>query len=261
MSGHDGRLVCKDVKLNFGGIRALDGVDLTVERDEIVGIIGPNGSGKTCLINVLSGYYYPTSGTVTFDDVRIDGHRPQYVRRLGLARVFQNLRLYNQLTVLENMELGMSLDLSTAFGVARNTCGAVFGRRQARVRAQARQRARKLLEDNGFGPLESRSAGSLSYGQRKELELLRAVLEPPRLLLLDEPTSGVAHTESETIKQRLTEWKEQFGYAVIIVEHRLGWLFDIADRVVALSSGCVIAEGRPEDVAADPAVRSVYVGT
>ncbi len=261
MSVQDGRLVCEDVQLRFGGIVALDGVSLTVEPREVVGIIGPNGSGKTSLINIMSGYYRPTSGTVSFDGTRVDGCRPQHLRRLGLARVFQNLRLFDQLTVLENMELATALDLSTAKGVTRAAVGAIFWRSQAQLRVRARERARTLLDTNGFGGLASAPVRSLSYGQRKELELLRAVIEPPRLLLLDEPTSGVAHTEADVIKERLVQWKEQFGFSVIIVEHRLGWLFGVADRVVALGSGSVIAEGLPEDVAADPTVRSAYVGT
>ncbi|MDA8103323.1 MAG: ABC transporter ATP-binding protein [Nitrospiraceae bacterium] len=260
MSNIDGLLVCTGVKLRFGGIVALDGVDMTVETGEVVGIIGPNGSGKTSLINVLSGFYRPTAGSVVFDGHRIDRHRPQELRRRGIARVFQNLRLFNGLTVLENMELGLVQDMSSAFGVVRATCGSIVGQRQTKLRASARERASALLNENGFGTLANVRVGSLSYGQRKELELLRAILEPPRLLLLDEPTSGVAHSDAEVIKERLLEWQAQFGFAVVIVEHRLGWLFDIAHRVVALSSGTLLAEGTPEEVAADPVVRSAYVG-
>ncbi|MDA8209934.1 MAG: ABC transporter ATP-binding protein [Actinomycetota bacterium] len=260
MSDLDGRLVCNDVKLRFGGIVALDGVNMHVDAGEVVGIIGPNGSGKTSMINVLSGYYQPTSGSVVFDGRRIDGHRPQELRRMGIARVFQNLRLYNGLTVLENMELGMVQDMSSALGVVRATFGSIIGRRQTKLRQNARERASVLLSENGFGALADMHVGSLSYGQRKELELLRAIIEPPRLLLLDEPTSGVAHSDADLIKERLLEWQAQFGFAVVIVEHRLGWLFDVAHRVVALSSGTLLAEGSPEEVAADPVVRSAYVG-
>lgn len=260
MSDSDGRLECTDVKLRFGGIVALDGVHLTVEPREVVGIIGPNGSGKTSLINVLSGYYRPTSGSVVFEGHRIDRHRPQELRRRGIARVFQNLRLYNGLTVLENIELGLVQDMSSALGVVRATCGSIVGRRQTKLRASARERARALLSENGFGALADVRVGSLSYGQRKELELLRAIIDAPRLLLLDEPTSGVAHSDADVIKERLLQWQAQFGFSVVIVEHRLGWLFDVANRVVALSSGTLLAEGSPEEVAADPIVRSAYVG-
>jgi ABC-type branched-subunit amino acid transport system ATPase component len=256
----EGALSCVDVSLVFGGTVALEGVSLEVAAGEIVGIIGPNGSGKTSLINIISGYYRPNSGAVTFDGARIEGRRPQELRRRGIARVFQNLRLYNEMTVLENMELGMALDMSTTPGVVRATCGAIVGRRQAQIRRAARQHAQELLAANGFGAMLNVRVGAMSYGQRKELELLRALLEPPRLLLLDEPTSGVAQTDAAAIKTRLLEWHQKFGFGVIIVEHRLGWLFDVASRIVALSSGTVLAEGSPQEVAANAMVRSTYVG-
>lgn len=252
-------LLCSELHLRFGGIVALAGVDFHVAPGEIVGVIGPNGSGKTCLVNILSGYYRPTAGTVDLDGRSIVGERPQHLRQLGIARVFQNLRLFDEMTVLENMELGLSLDMSSSLGVGRAVLGAVFWRHQAELRRIARERARMLLEDNGFGGMLATRAGSLSYGQRKELEVLRAIIEPPRLLLLDEPTSGVAHTDAEILKERLLDWQRQFGFGVVIVEHRLGWLFGIAQRVVALSSGTLLTEGSPADVAADPEVRRAYV--
>jgi branched-chain amino acid transport system ATP-binding protein len=194
------------------------------------------------------------------EDVRIDGLSPQRVRRLGVSRVFQNVRLYGDLTVLENMELGMAVDLATASGVARGTVGAMFSGRQARLRREAREHATRLLEDNGFASLAQTPARNLSYGQAKILELLRAIAESPRLLLLDEPTSGVAEADADLLKARIAEWRERFGCAILIVEHRVGWLLDLASRVFVLDGGQLISEGDPQDVIADPVVRKAYVG-
>lgn len=256
----NGLLECRDVKLNFGGVVALNGVDFCVEPGEMVGIIGPNGSGKTSLVNVVSGYYHPTSGLITFAGEDLSRSRPQHARQLGISRVFQNLRLYPEMTVLENLELAMANDLSTSLGVARATLGALFWRRQARIRRDARERSTILLQENGFGTLLNFRVGSMSYGQRKELELLRSVANPPKLLLLDEPTAGVSMGVATEVKSRILSYREQFGCGIVVVEHRLGWLFDLVDRVVVLSGGQVIANGSPADVAADVEVRKAYVG-
>lgn len=253
-------LSCHDVKLHFGGVVALDGVDFQVGPGEMVGIIGPNGSGKTSLVNVISGYYHPTSGSVEFAGKDLSRSRPQHARQLGISRVFQNLRLYPEMTVLENLELSMADDLSTPLGVARATLGSFLWRRQSRIRDEVRERSRILLQENGFGSLLDFRVGSMSYGQRKELELLRSVANPPKLLLLDEPTAGVSMGVASEVKSRILSYREQFGCGVVVVEHRLGWLFDLVDRVVVLSGGQVIANGLPVDVAADVEVRKAYVG-
>jgi branched-chain amino acid transport system ATP-binding protein len=253
-------LRCDDVRIEFGGLKALDGVSLAIDGGEVVGVLGPNGSGKTSLVNIISGYYHPTGGRVLLDGSRIDGLSPQRVRRLGVARVFQNVRLYGDLTVLENMELGMGVDLATASGVAVGTVSAMFSGRQGKIRRDARSRALHILEENGFGQLASVRAGNLSYGQAKILEVLRAIAERPRLLLLDEPTSGVAESDAEALKARIHEWQETFGCAILIVEHRVGWLLDLASRIFVLDGGRLISEGEPQEVINDPAVRKAYVG-
>lgn len=254
-------LDCRDVQVSFDGVIALAGIDLSIAPGEVLGVIGPNGSGKTSLVNVISGYYRPTGGGVTFAGQRIDGLRPQQIRALGIARVFQNLRLFDNLTVVENVEVAMAVDLARTRGVTQASVGAMVWRRQRRLRREARLKAVRLLEDNGFAGHLDTKAGSLSYGQRKELELLRALAEPPQLLLLDEPTSGVSRAEAEQVGERIALWRERTGCTLLIVEHRLGWLFDLAERIVVLNSGSVIAEGLPEAVANDPEVRTAYVGT
>ena len=253
-------LVCQNIKLHFGGVVALDGVDLIVNAGEIIGIIGPNGSGKTSLVNVISGYYHPTSGAVTFDGKDMSRSRPQHARHLGVSRVFQNLRLFPELTVTQNLELAMASDLSTPGGVARASIGSIFWSRQARIQRETRAKALEFLDGQGFGALRDVRVGAMSYGQRKEFELLRSVAIPPKLLLLDEPTAGVSMGVAADVKSKIHSCRDRFNCGIVVVEHRLGWLFDLVDRVVVLNSGQVIADGPPQEVAENEQVRRAYVG-
>lgn len=254
-------LTCQELSISFGGIAALSDVSLHVKPAESVGLIGPNGSGKTTLINVISGYYHPDRGSVRLNGGAIHGRSPQHIRACGVSRAFQNIRLFPDMTVLENVELGMLQRLGHGADVARSTMRGILCRGEGRAVRQLRQRAQELLSENGLGDLGPRRAAELSYGQRKEIELVRAIAVPPRLLLLDEPTSGVSDKDAEFFKTRILDWQQRFGFAVIIVEHRLGWLFDVTTKVVALNGGRVIATGTPDEVAADPEVRRAYVGS
>lgn len=253
-------LTCEGLGISFGGIAALTDVDLRVEPGEAVGLIGPNGSGKTTLVNVISGYYRPDAGSVQLCGDMIHGRSPQHIRARGVSRAFQNLRLFPDMTVLENVELGMLDGVGRGLDVVRSTLRCVLGRGETRELERLRQGAQALLSENGLGHLATRRVAELSYGQRKEIELVRAVAIPPRLLLLDEPTSGVSEKDADFFKTRILEWQQQFGFAVVIVEHRLGWLFDIATKLVVLNGGRVIALGSPDEIAADSEVRRAYVG-
>jgi branched-chain amino acid transport system ATP-binding protein len=253
-------LRCQGLGISFGGIAALTDVDLSVQPGEAVGLIGPNGSGKTTLVNVISGYYRPDTGTVMLQGAAIQRRSPQHIRSLGVSRAFQNLRLFPDMTVLENVELAMLRGMGHGGEVIRSTITGIFGRSDRREAVQLRQRAQELLAANSLGHLSQRRVTELSYGQRKEIELVRAVAVPPRLLLLDEPTSGVSDTDAEFFKTRILDWQHQFGFGIVIVEHRLGWLFDIASKLVVLNGGRVIASGSPDEIAADPEVKRAYVG-
>lgn len=253
-------LSCRGLGITFGGLSALADIDLSIAPGEVVGLIGPNGSGKTTLVNIVSGYYRPSTGEVSLGEESITGHSPQDIRRRGVSRVFQNVRLYGDMTVLDNLALGMLPGFASSWGVARSTLRGIFGRDAAQV-ARLRVAARDLLLSTGLGGLSDRRADELSYGQRKEVELLRAIAVPPRLLLLDEPTSGISDREAHFLKGRLLEWQAEFHFGTLVIEHRLGWLFDIASRVVVLNGGRVIASGSADEVATAPVVRSAYVGT
>jgi len=253
-------LVCSELGIVFGGVTALEEVELVIGRGEIVGLIGPNGSGKTTLVNVISGYYRPSVGRVSLGGMGITGRRPQEIHHLGISRVFQNVRLYGDLTVTDNVVLGMLPGFNAGWNVSRSIASGIF-RRDAREVARLRSRARDVVTAAGLGAVSEKKAGELSYGQRKEIELLRAIALPPRVLLLDEPTSGISDQEAESLKERLMEWHAQFGFAVLVVEHRHGWLFDVATRVVVLNEGRVIASGPAQEVASSVDVWSAYVGS
>lgn len=254
-------LAVRSVSLEFGGIVALDAVSLEVSTREIIGVIGSNGSGKTSLINVISGYYRPTRGDVLWNGRVVSGLPPQELKRLGMSRVFQNLRLFRDMTVLENLELAMCTDLARVRGVARGTLEAMLWHRQSRIRREARAAALRLLEENDWMKLATIKCGDLSYGQAKILELLRAVALPPELLLLDEPTSGVAESDAEVLKTKIVAWRNRFGFTTVIIEHRLAWLFDLVDRVIVLDHGQTIAVGTPSEVIEDESVRRAYAGS
>lgn len=251
----------EDVRLAFGGIVALAGVSVKVGAGEIVGLIGPNGSGKTSLVNVLSGFYQPTSGSIRFFGDRLDGRTPQSVRRMGITRVFQNLRLYNDMTVLENLELAVCMDMSTGGQVGRLLVTALsVPWRHDRARRRLHHQLTERLDQHGLADIADRTVGHLSYGQRKEVELVRAMVASPRLLLLDEPTAGVSTPEAERIRQQILDWQRDTGTTVLIVEHRLEWLFGLAPRILVLNDGMLLADDRPERIAKDPAVKEAYIG-
>ena len=240
-------LDARGVVKRFGGLTAVDGVDISVGAGEMVGLIGPNGSGKTTLFDCLSRVSGLDSGSVRFDGVDITGHRPHQVARLGLARTFQLIRVYRELTVFENMELSIQW---AQVGAAR-----LFGRTDPATR----RRVESLLEFLLLAPLRDERAGALSGGQRRLLEIGMALMSEPKLLLLDEATSGVNPTLVAEIADRLREVNAD-GVAILLVEHNVGFVAELCHRVVVLDRGAKLAEGTPGEVMEDPAVIEAYFG-
>jgi branched-chain amino acid transport system ATP-binding protein len=186
---------------------------------------------------------------------------PNKIRALGIARVFQNIRLYSDMSVLDNVALGMATDLASWRGVGRASLGTIFGgRRQGRLWRRARARAEELLQDNGLAPVAQTAAGQLSYGVAKIVEILRAIAEQPRILLLDEPTSGVADVDAQNLRERLMGWQAEIGCAIVVVEHRIGWLRGLANRAYVLDGGVRISEGSVDEVLRDSKVVEAFVG-
>ena len=240
-------LEARGVVKRFGGLTAVDGVDISVGDGEMVGLIGPNGSGKTTLFDCLSRVSSLDSGSVRFDGVDITRHRPHQVARLGLARTFQLIRVYRELTVAENMELSIQW---RRIGGAR-----LFGRTDRATR----RRVESLLEFLLLAPLRDERAGVLSGGQRRLLEIGMALMSEPRLVLLDEATSGVNPTLVAEIADRLREVNAG-GVAILLVEHNVGFVAELCHRVVVLDRGAKLAEGTPGQVMEDPAVIEAYFG-
>ncbi len=235
-------LTASDVEVHFGGFVALDGARLSVRPGEVVGLIGPNGAGKTTLFNVITGLVDETAGSVRLGDQDISEATPVGVARAGLARTFQNLRLFPTLSVRENVAL-------TALVAARH--------RKERVRPDVDL----LLAEAGLVEWADRQAGTLDYGNQRRLELVRAAALAPEYLLLDEPTSGMSDTESLAMVDSVRSVASLIGAGVLVIDHDLGFITRISDHIVVLAEGRVLAEGTPEQVRADPAVAEAYLGS
>jgi branched-chain amino acid transport system permease protein len=237
---HDQTLVADGIVVDFGGFRALDHASLRVRPGEVVGLIGPNGAGKTTLFNVVTGLVHETSGTVQLGSRDLTDAAPFDVARAGLARTFQNLRLFKNLSVRENVEL-------TSLVAWRYRHGGPS--------------VDSLLDASGLLPLADRPAGTLDYGNQRRLELVRAAALAPEFLLLDEPTSGMSDAESAAMVDHVRATAASLGAGVLVIDHDLGFITRISDHMVVLAEGRVLAEGTPDEVRADPAVAEAYLGT
>ena len=235
-------LEASDILVRFGGFVALDGAHITVRPGEIVGLIGPNGAGKTTLFNVVTGIVPEQEGHVRLGDLDLTDATPVEVARAGLARTFQNLRLFKNLSVRENVAL-------TALVAERH--------RRDRPRANVD----RLLEEAGLAESTDRPAGSLDYGNQRRLELARAAALAPEFLLLDEPTSGMSDSESLEMVDSVREAAARIGAGVLVIDHDLGFITRISDHIVVLAEGCVLAEGTPEQVKNNPEVAAAYLGS
>ncbi len=243
-----------NLRHTFGGLVALDGVSFRVQPGRIKAIIGPNGAGKTTLFNIIAGVYRPTGGSVRFRGADITGRSPDAVCRMGISRTFQNLRVFGRMTVLENVMLARH-----AHGRAGFTACALRLPRCRREERAAREHARQRLADLGLDPLADEPVHSLSFGQRRMVELARALAVEPTLLLLDEPASGLNTRESADLASRIRAICDG-GVTVLLVEHDMTLVMDLADEVLALHHGKPLAEGPPSAVRNHPEVVSVYLG-
>jgi len=248
-------LSVEDVTLRFGGITALNGVSFNVQRGELFAVIGPNGAGKSSIFNCLNGVYRPQTGTIRFDGQVITGRRPVAIARLGMARTFQNLGLFSTLTVLENVMLGRHHLMHTGF-----LAGALwFGKARAEEIAQ-RQRCEEIIELLELQPYRFQHVALLPYGVRKRVEVARALAMEPTLLLLDEPAAGMNLEETEDMARYIREINEEWKVSIILVEHDLQLVMDLAHRVMAIDFGRVLAVGVPEEVRTNSEVVRAYVG-
>ena len=243
------------VTVEFGGITALSGLTFTVNEGEICGLIGPNGAGKTTVFNVLSRIYEPTQGCVTFDGTDLLAVPAHGIAHIGIGRTFQNLALFPSMSLLENVMVGAHSDGKVGFIRAITRLGV---RKEDRI---LRERAMSLLESFGLAELASRPATGLPFGTLKRVEIARALAAKPKFVMLDEPASGLTHSEVDELADTLVRVRKDFDLTMLLVEHHMSMVMKVSDRIVVMEFGRKIAEGTPSEVRENPEVVRAYLGS
>ncbi len=242
------------VTMRFGGVVALDDVNFHIDKGEILGLIGPNGAGKTTCFNVMTGVYTATSGSVMFDGQSLAGLKRFQITKRGIARTFQNIRLFPDMTAIENVMVGADANHKTSVG------GAILHTpRHRREESEGRERAYELLKFMGIADRAGHAARNLPYGYQRRLEIARALATNPKLVCLDEPAAGFNPAEKQELMELIRQIRGQ-GYTVLLIEHDMGLVMGVTDRIVVLDFGKIIATGTPAEVQNNPDVIAAYLG-
>ena len=247
-------LSCEELVMQFGGLTAINKVNLAIRKGEIFGLIGPNGSGKTTMFNLITGIYRPTAGKIIFDGENVAGRKPDYVTRRGIARTFQNIRLFSNMTVWENVMVGRHARLKESL------LDDIFGTAKKRQEeAAAENYLNGLLSLFRLSRYKEEMAKNLPYGLQRELEIVRALATEPQLVLLDEPAAGMNPQETAELMKLICKVRDM-GFTVLLVEHDMKLVMSICNRIAVLNYGGKIAEGTPQEVQSSPEVIKAYLG-
>ena len=248
-------LECKNLGIQFGGLKAVDSFNLNIEKGMLYGLIGPNGAGKTTVFNLLTGEYKPTTGTIRLDGKLINGKTPTQINNVGIARTFQNIRLFKNLSVLDNVK--MALNSSMKY----NTFEAIFRLpRFWKEEKEITDKALDLLDIFDMAEMANVISGNLSYGQQRKLEIARALATNPKLLLLDEPAAGMNPNETKELMNTISFIRNKFNIAILLIEHDMDLVMGICERLYVLNFGKVIASGLPDEIQNNKEVIAAYLG-
>lgn len=248
-------LEVKNLGISFGGLRAVDGFHISIEKGKLYGLIGPNGAGKTTVFNLLTGVYAPDDGMISLDGSDITGKRTIDINKAGIARTFQNIRLFNEQTVLDNVKIGLHNQMvySTLAGILRLP-------KYHKVEKEMDERAAELLKVFGLEKEAQDFASNLPYGKQRKLEIARALATNPKLLLLDEPAAGMNPNETGELMETIHFVRDEFDMTILLIEHDMKLVSGICEELTVLNFGQVLAEGRTRDVLDDPQVIKAYLG-
>jgi branched-chain amino acid transport system ATP-binding protein len=244
-----------NVSMIFGGLRAVSNLDMYINDGELVGFIGPNGAGKTTAFNMLTGVYEPSEGLITFDGKKVNGKKPYQVTAMGMARTFQNIRLFSELTVIDNVKIAYNMHVQYSLGEAIARVGRYFKEEEAIT-----QKALDLLKIFNLEDKANELAKNLPYGEQRRLEIARAMATEPKLLLLDEPAAGMNPQETQELMQMIRWIRDEFKLTILLIEHDMNLVMGVCERIYVLEYGICIATGKPDEIKADKNVIRAYLG-